>query len=160
MNITRTENRVQVITTNLCQKADGSAVMGAGLAKYAASILPDLPAAYGEYLRTCEGSFPVFFRFPFLLVPTKIHWKLKSPLRLVQSSILVIAFFADLRKDLVISVPKMGCRNGGLKESDVMPFLNWLSTSCENVEIPDSDCKDILIPRFFSIEEIKESQHA
>jgi hypothetical protein len=44
-----------VVPTNTCKKKDGSAVMGAGLARDAALRYHDLAATYGESLTRLDG---------------------------------------------------------------------------------------------------------
>lgn len=113
-----------VIPTNLQVRADGTAVMGAGLAKQAAERFPEVPRKYAQHIllgyaggRPWESS-----EDRLILLPTKEHWKDPSPLWLVERGIGWLACrFAGPSQQ--VALPLLGCGLGGLDwEQDVRPI--------------------------------------
>lgn len=112
--------------------------MGAGLAKQVATRYPDCVPAYKQALRDGalrEGTV-VSWRKPdgghILQVPTKRHWRDKSPLELVEASIgAMIAHARALGIEELHTVP-LGCGLGGLDwERQVKPLLE---AACKDVD--------------------------
>ena len=62
-----------VITTNIGWKKDGCNPMGAGIAKQAAEMFPDLPRWYGEKCKKyrSDTAVAVYDEAKFFLFPTK-----------------------------------------------------------------------------------------
>lgn len=135
-----------VITTNLITKRDGSAVMGAGIAKQAALQWPNLPKMYGEilnlwgsdmtsrahimaFLRSAviAGSFePSMYNHGPLIVcfPTKTHWRYLSNITLIENCLIKLCTFAEKMQLETVWLPRLGCSNGGLDwETEVKPLL-------------------------------------
>lgn len=132
------EKRMIVITTNIGWKTDGSCPMGAGIAKKAAELFPDLPAWYGARCRKFKADTAVCFYAPanFILFPTKplnitapwLSWRADASLELIARSALQLQKLADIlteRKFLFgeIALPLVGCENGNLERRDVTPIL-------------------------------------
>jgi hypothetical protein len=104
--------RWAVIPTNTQVRGDGSAVMGAGLARAAAERYPDLPARYGRALRNGHHRLVVGDHRLFL-APTKHHWRNPSTVELVGESLAAIRAQLD-RRPVPLVVPAVGCGLGGL----------------------------------------------
>jgi hypothetical protein len=121
-----------VVTTNSVIKADGTAVMGAGIALEAAKRFPDLPRELAVRLRTIGNYVHYFVDYKIVTFPTKRHWKDKSDINLI------VAGAQQLKKDLLTFryqqrpvqyfLPQLGCGNGGLAWPDVAeavkPYLD------------------------------------
>lgn len=117
-------------TNGMRRKGDGSAVMGAGLAKTAAELCPELPAHLGKLLLAHGnhvlnlGLWDVNGREIHLVsFPTKEHWNRPSHLDLIRRSA------RELRADFsrvegAIAMPRVGCGFGGLGWSVVQPVLH------------------------------------
>ncbi len=121
------------ITTNGVIRADGRAVMGAGVAKIAAQTWSWVQTRLAELLRNNgnitqiigndtsgglhrRGAFVVAF-------PTKNHWKDPSDLKLIEKSAKELrTLMDDYGWDNVIISPP-GCGNGGLNWGNVAPVL-------------------------------------
>ena len=132
-----------LIPTNHALKGTGAAVMGAGLAKWAAERYPDLPMEYGFFLgsgttadtgdaddaeRALEAKAPyVAQKYRVICVATKHHWKEKASLSLIGTQ---LAYVRDVMVQVQqhqpgrVLVPRLGCGLGGLDwRRDVFPLL-------------------------------------
>ena len=126
------------VTTNGMIKKDGSAVMGAGIARYARDNLEGIDGILGALLRVSGnharflGSFydrnretaglpPMVFAMAF---PTKDDWRDPSDPALIRRSAaeaMHVAHVNNLRK---VYMPAPGCSNGRLDyASQVRPLL-------------------------------------
>ncbi len=127
---------LKVITTNGFVKANGEAVMGAGCAKEAKELWPDLPKRLGAEINRWGNN--VFFigdpapdnldiishEKSIITFPVKHHWKEKADLRLIEKSAHQIMDLADaIDGDWRYVLPRPGCGNGKLEWSDVKPVL-------------------------------------
>lgn len=125
-----------VIPTNIGWKADGTNVMGRGLARLVASRYPKLPADYGAACKLQgEKAKCVVWAGPdvnLILFPVKplnkeaphMSWKSPASLEIIERSAKNLAGLGEvLPGDLPIAVPAVGCGNGGLDWSDVKPIL-------------------------------------
>lgn len=84
-NILDITNAPIYIPTNLALRKDGSAVMGAGLAKKARDMCPTLEAILGQRIR--EGhDCTTHLHSNVYAFPTKYDWRDKSDLKLVEKS--------------------------------------------------------------------------
>ena len=120
------------VTTNGVVKKDGTLVMGAGIAKQAATRFEHLARDLGKHVMS-EGNIPaiinVWHTSPFVIsFPTKHHWKDPSDLGLVTESarrILKIAdSFAKIDLNLKsIATVRPGCGHGQLDWEQVRPAL-------------------------------------
>jgi hypothetical protein len=123
-----------VITTNIGWKNDYSNPMGAGIAKAATKIAPDLPIWYGIQCYGQRENTSVLLYRParFILFPTKafnasqphLSWRAGSDLALIKRSAeqLQTLRLAELPNEIV-AVPLVGCKNGGLSPEVVVPAL-------------------------------------
>lgn len=132
------------VPTNGIVKKDGTAVMGAGLAKKFALRWPEIPAILGEQLKI-GGNMPYsiglvttddFIKTPILYdkvndfsmvfsFPTKNHFKDPADLFLIKKSAQLMKNFADALGLELIAIPKVGTGLGGLSwEGLVKPCLD------------------------------------
>lgn len=105
-------------------------VMGKGLAAEFSKKYPDMYAAYKQL---CDaGKIKIgtlhLYRIPnsdrcILNFPTKDHWRFGSKIEYLVAG---LRKFVDTYKKAgitSIAFPMLGCRNGGLKQSDVFPLM-------------------------------------
>jgi len=119
------------ITTNSILRADGKAVMGAGVARAAAQKWPDLPVLLATELRT-RGNHVALLKtiastptpLHLLSFPTKHHWKDDSDPALIVRSAVELAAWADDHGWRRVYMPPAGCSNGRLKWAEVEPILS------------------------------------
>jgi hypothetical protein len=107
-----------VIPTNLRRKADGTAVMGAGLALAAARRFPDLAARYGDALGAGKGRF-VCAEHRLLLAPTKDDWRRPATVPLVLELLDAVASWSGRHPDAAVALSAPGCGRGGLPWAQV-----------------------------------------
>lgn len=124
-----------VITTNRRLRSDGTAVMGAGLAKQAAERYPDLPRRYGCCL--AEGrdrmSFPAY---RLLLAPTKDDWRLPAVPSLVSELFTAVAQWCLAHPDGAAVLAAPGCGQGGLEWAEVRDEARRGLRGCRAVLLP------------------------
>jgi hypothetical protein len=131
-----------VIPTNIGWKKDGSGVMGRGLAAQAASMYPGLAERYGEmcqkYGERLSCVVVLGYDTPLILFPTKplnkeapwLSWRSAADLRLIEKNARCLSELEkDLKDDLPILVPALGCGNGGLDLRLVRPIFERYLTS-------------------------------
>jgi hypothetical protein len=131
-----------VIPTNLGWRKDGANVMGRGLAAQAASLYPGLAERYGEMCRQYGERLSCVvvsgYDTPLILFPTKplnkeapwLSWQAMADLSLIEKNAKCLAELeGDLKDDLPILVPALGCGNGGLDLREVRPILERHLTS-------------------------------
>lgn len=110
-----------VIPTNGVVKADGCAVMGAGLALQASVRFPRLSTELGSMIREYGNDLYSFVKYRLITFPTKHHWRNRSDINLIEDStkeLILLAPSAD------IYLPRLGCGNGGLSWEEVEPILD------------------------------------
>jgi len=108
----------KIVTTNMM------GAMGAGVAKTARDTIPGLYAHYKKMLPTIDPTQFILYTHEdvkYLLVPTKIDWRDKSPRSLVIHNINKLATLMNRHRTFgVVALPPMGCGNGGLDfENDI-----------------------------------------
>lgn len=131
------------ITTNGVRKRDGSLVMSAGIAKEAVHKFPGIQYILGRKVLE-KGNVPHIAweeaGTAIVSFPTKINWKLPSPLDLIRNSCLNLEAMANTRKWENIALPRPGCGHGGLSWLEVKKYIepylderfiicSWLSVS-------------------------------
>ena len=149
-----------VIPTNVGWRQNGTNVMGRGLAAQAARRWHELPKVYGEYCQENGAASPIMiFRPPnkrwckmLLLFPVKplnreqpyLSWRQDASPALIEYHLGRLTQFADHHCEETtheryfagangarILVPSLGCGNGALDETLVLPLLNrYLVSSC------------------------------
>ena len=123
------ESAEVVIPTNIGWRANGSNVMGRGVALQAAQRYPGVSAWYGAICQACGPFTPVVIHpeHPLIFFPVKpldyddpnLSWRKKASIQLIQKSAIQLS---KLRLGKV-GVPMVGCGNGGLTEMSVFPAL-------------------------------------
>ena len=107
------------IPTNGIVNPSGDAVMGAGLAKDAATRHPDLPRLLGQELRR-SGNRPYAFIHPRLItIPTKNHFRNPADPDLIVASIKEVVQLIEKRNIPRLYLPRIGCGLGQLSWPDV-----------------------------------------
>lgn len=119
-----------VVPVNIGWKQDGTAVMGAGVAKAAAQRCPDLPEWWGSMCHQFREDTPVMLHpvHRLIMFPTKpmdadapwLSWQKDASTKLIWRSAAQLAAFT-LNENILI--PLVGCGNGGLPEEFVLPIL-------------------------------------
>jgi len=116
---------IRCFTTNGTLNSKGELVMGAGTALQAKKLWPSLPRFLGAEVQEF-GNVPLFCGPPdnwMLTFPTKIHWKFKADLGLIQTSAAKLGWLSVPVPELIFLLPRPGCSNGGLLWSEVKPYL-------------------------------------
>lgn len=130
----KNEKDTVIITTNGIVKANGCAVMGAGIAKSARDSFPGIDRALGKKLKTSGNQAYDMgtYRMPdtgilarVLTMPTKQDWKNDSDLNLIRQSAtqLMNMVFHDPMSFDRIYMPRPGCTNGKRRWEDVKPVI-------------------------------------
>jgi len=111
------------VTTNGVVKADGTCVMGKGIALQAAQKFPTLPEKLGYKLRRSGNHVYAFLEIRILSFPTKHDWRDPSSLSLIkQSCEELVAILHEYNIDRLY-MTRPGCGNGRLDWNDVKPIL-------------------------------------
>jgi hypothetical protein len=113
--------RWAVIPTNTQRRGDGTAVMGAGLARDAADRFAGLDRRYGDAIAVGRHRLAVRDH-RLLLAPTKHHWREPATLALVADTAEHCARYARTH-GLALVVPALGAGLGGLAWADVEAVL-------------------------------------
>lgn len=127
-----------VVPTNIGWKSDGKNVMGRGLARQATRRWPELAQIYGDFCRTYGETTPIMLYRPqvnrwcetLLLFPVKplnvekpyLSWRQPADLDLIRRHSLVLQSIAPQCRGKIL-MPSVGCGNGGLDETQVLPVL-------------------------------------
>ena len=135
------------VTTNGIVKANGQAVMGAGVAKTAADLYPALPFVLGRALKDKGNRLHLLtkdrftmvrlpepdsnlmqrkqLRYDIVALPTKQHWRNNSDINLITVSIQDLILLTDKMGWKRVVMPPPGCGLGGLSwEDTVKPRLS------------------------------------
>lgn len=121
-----TSGEIIAITTNGIVKANGHAVMGAGLAKQAAERYPDLPRWLGQRIRQ-DGNHPYFFpAIRLVSFPTKFDWKQPADVHLIQDSLRLIRDLMEQAHLPRLFCPRPGCGLGQLDWQTVKHMIEPL----------------------------------
>lgn len=113
---------LRCVTTNGVIKRNGELVMGAGIAKTAALLYPELPRILGDKVNSFGNNVYVINEIAIASFPTKHHWTQKSSIELIERSckqLLEQSYDWDY-----ILLPRPGCSNGGLQWRDVKPIVS------------------------------------
>ena len=116
------------VTTNGIVKANGEAVMGAGIAKEA-NLRYNLAKSLGEMLRN-KGNhcyvMGVFDNKNIVTFPTKNRWKEDSSIDLIRQSCNELNQLADEYGWQTVLIPPVGCGCGRLEFNTVKTMLEQL----------------------------------
>ena len=116
-----------VIPTNTTIRRDGLAVMGAGLAKEAATRYPQLPSDMAKHIRRFKDA--LYVDRPIICLPTKRNWRGTAQMEWIEKGCFELAELArilsSVQHDQPILVPQLGCGLGGLNwERQVRPMVD------------------------------------
>jgi len=138
-----------VVPTNVGWRSDGRNVMGRGLARQAARRWPELPQDYGAFCRKHGRATPIaLYPLPtgnrwckmLLLFPVKpldlerphLSWLQPANAAYIEAHLMRLAEapgtgilkHLDIAEGARVLVPSLGCGNGGLPESQIVPMLH------------------------------------
>lgn len=127
-------NSAVCITTNGVVKSNGENVMGAGVAKQAKELWPELPSIMGRYLKQYGNRAfvlgkvnPYGVPYTLLSLPTKHDWKQDSDITLIYKSCEELMLIADKFCLETIYLTPPGCGNGNLNyEVTVQPWISMI----------------------------------
>lgn len=122
-----------LITAN-ATLVNGRLVMGAGIAKEAATRWPTLPARLGADLggwlpKNGEYNLLISFDWPDAklgLFQTKVNWQQPSSVGLIGRSVEALCWWASHHPDTAIHLNYPGIGNGGLTPAQVEPLIKIL----------------------------------
>lgn len=117
------------ITTNSIVKINGELVMGAGVAKMAKELYPNLPKLFGDKIlkHGCVGGYyGILKEGKFFAFQTKRHFKDNSNINDVIKSIEMLKNIAENTEEKTFALPFPAINNGGLNREDVLPYLEFL----------------------------------
>lgn len=114
-----------VIPTNMV------GAMGKGVAKVAADTIPGLLDHYRSMLGRCTRHNFIVYHYndtQYLMFPTKVHWRDKSPRDLVVYNLKRLRDILEKHRwPGRVALPAVGCGEGGLDwESDIGPLCQEL----------------------------------
>ena len=125
----------RVITTNLCTRRDGAAVMGRGVARQAADRFPTLPVFYGHALRQRYHGLVPFTEFGVLCLPVKRHWSDTADLGIIGASLTELAEFAAERSEEIVRMPVPGVGFGEADPAAITHLLQIHLGGSDNVVV-------------------------
>jgi hypothetical protein len=135
-------------TTNGIFKKDGSAIMGAGNAKFVRDNFSGIAALLGKYLKKYGNRCFYLGEYEFnnrrinlASFPTKHDWRDKSSIPLISKSTIELILMANKYNWKTIYVPMAGCSNGQLKWSQVEPILSTLDDRFIVYSLQEEDFK-------------------
>lgn len=123
-----------VVTTNGTIKKDGSAVMGAGIAKQVRDSIRQFDVDLGHLLSQ-HGNRPFRVRDDIWTLPVKHQWFEQADLALIGWSLLRLEEMAEKFDVSGLHLPRPGCGNGGLDWVDVEPLVREFSDALPDVEV-------------------------
>ena len=108
------------VTTNGFVKKDGTAVMGAGIAKAVSVQAPAAPARLGLRIKQ-NGNIVQKFYNNVLAFPVKHNWWEVADIELIKESCRQLVSLLGPNETALL--PRPGCGNGKLNWSDVKPEI-------------------------------------
>jgi hypothetical protein len=114
---------VIVVPTNGVVRANGSLVMGAGVAKDAVLKFPGIDKEWGALVEYHGNNCYMSQDRRLISFPTKHHWMDKSDPILIERSAFQLVGIADRQNIKKLAMPRIGCGLGGLKWETVRTLL-------------------------------------
>jgi len=116
------------VTTNGITKANGAAVMGAGVAKTVRDLYPGIDQKLGQLLREKGNHVHLLMSAPVNIFsfPTKHHWRDNSDPALIARSASELVALVDAQAWDIVYLPRPGCNNGKLNWNTVAALLKPL----------------------------------
>lgn len=122
------ENGIPVcITTNGFIKKNGELVMGAGVAKQAKYVFPELPKILGDHIRKNGNRVYYLEEYNIFSFPTKHYWWQKSDIDLIKTSLIQLTNLMEIHKIQKIILPRPGAGNGRLHWNDIKEQIKNLA---------------------------------
>ncbi len=121
-NIWNTEIEYKCITTNGCISSCGLNIMGKGIALQAKKKYPKIARILGDKIKK-DGNHVYYLENQMFSFPTKHHWRRKSDICLIIQSANELVKLIDELNINMVSLPRPGCGNGGLRWIDVKKEL-------------------------------------
>lgn len=121
------------ITTNGFVKENGDAVMGAGVAKQAKFLFPDLPKELGNNIRKNGNRVFYFEKYNIFTFPVKHYWWQNADIDLIKKSLNELVNYIDIHNIKTVILPKPGCGNGRLNWKIVKENIDDICT--DNIKI-------------------------
>lgn len=137
----RTETDLRCITTNGAIRANGNAIMGAGIALQARDRYPDVEHRLGLLIQS-YGNHVHYIEHNLVSFPTKFHWKSKGDLNLIKrsaSELVELLSHSTFKHCKRILLTRPGCGNGGLDWAQVKPAIAPLLDSRFIIVTPPSE---------------------
>jgi len=129
----RTENDFLVVPTNVGWKRNNHNVMGAGIARRASIIYPDLPLSYGWHCKKYGNKIFVSKRNHIICLPSKpllyprkphLSWTGNSNKSTISNSYRQLKYFAKNYPEEKIYTPLFGTGNGNIPFNIGMKLIN------------------------------------
>jgi hypothetical protein len=117
------------VTTNGATRKDGTAIMGAGIAKATTQRFPGFDARLGTALRNGGNQCYFWADLRLITFPTKHHWQQEADLALIETSARQLANWVSTSLRVApttlwpVCLPAPGCENGKRTRSEVEPVL-------------------------------------
>lgn len=112
-----------VVPTNGHVNSDGQAVMGMGIAYQCNKLIKGMSVALGKLIKRHGHHVFLFDRQKVITFPTKHHWKEKANLELIKDSCLKLKSLMEMKPEIKVVMPKVGCGNGKLDWDHVAPII-------------------------------------
>lgn len=128
------------ITTNSTLNSKGHLVMGAGNAKQAKELCPILPEIFGKKIKEGSGNlnfYGILKYYNYFAFQTKLNWKDKSPLWVVEKSIDQLLEISLKHSDKQFGLPFPAINHGGLSVDLVKPLLEKLPDNVTIYKLPN-----------------------
>lgn len=122
-------NNIYMFTANSTIRQNGCVVMGRGNAAVVRDFYKGIDKKFGhviEHLSVFGVQFVQHNSQWIGAFQTKVHWQDKSPLDLVQRSILHLKTIAEKRPSHTFHLPCPAINNGGQSEDVILPMLECL----------------------------------
>ncbi len=135
------EADLRCITTNGAIRANGNAIMGAGIALQARIKHPDIERCLGMLIQR-YGNRVHYIEHNLVSFPTKFHWKDRSNLDLIRQSareLVELLTHPPFSRCKRVLLTRPGCGNGGLDWPEVKPAIAPLLDSRFIIVTPPSE---------------------
>lgn len=138
-----------VVPTNIGWTGSGHNVMGRGVAHQASQRFPELSYRYGQICKALKAETPIQISadLRLILFPVKplnvkqphLSWQNNASLELIEKSLIELSKWAEDNTSIMIALPLVGCGNGKLARTSVIPTLErHLSDAFTLVELKNA----------------------
>lgn len=141
MIIFKTGNLLDEFTQALVNPVNCVGIMGKGLAL---DFKHEYPDNFLKYKAACDqglikpgmiyATVDIGSRTTHIInFPTKDHWKQPSKIEYIESGLVALVEYIQTQNITSISIPALGCGNGGLNWLDVKPKIVSAMETCSQV---------------------------